>query len=51
VEQAPNNMARILLWEKMYGWDHYCTEEPYTVIRDRLLKAQQSTSRSVEALS
>jgi hypothetical protein len=40
VEQARENRSRILLWEKMDGWDYYWAEEPYTVMRDRLAAAQ-----------
>ena len=41
VEQAPNKgIARVVLYEKLDGYDFFWVEEPYTVVRQRVLEAR-----------
>jgi hypothetical protein len=47
IERAPNaDCARIVLYEKAEGLDYYWTNEPYQVIRDRLIAAEKDQRES-----
>lgn len=40
VEQGPNSIAMVVLFEKMNGYDYFWTQEPYTVVRERVFAAR-----------
>ncbi len=40
IEQGSNNNAKVVLFEKMDGFDYFWTQEPYTVLRQRVLEAR-----------
>jgi hypothetical protein len=46
IEAAPNaECARIILFEKFEGQDYYWTNEPYSVISERLLAAEKDSAQ------
>lgn len=46
VEQGTNNNAMVVLFEKMNGYDYFWTQEPYTVVRQRVLEARNEAQDS-----